>query len=126
MEALNMATNRQALADTVGVHVGILDAIGLTDRRYQRLLDRVDADKSRTRRDTQDAVLMARQLASAEHKLRRRAAVAFSFWRSQHQQADRDEYLQATADATQCRDDLAELLCHDEALIAEVMRRVVG
>jgi hypothetical protein len=121
-----MATNRQTLATTLGVHPGLLEAVGLSDRRLERLQDRVDADHSRTHRDTQETVAAARQLASAEHKLRRRAAVAFSFWRSQHQQADRDEYLQATRDATQCREDLAELLCHDEALIAEVMRRVVG
>jgi hypothetical protein len=121
-----MLTDRQALADTLGVHPGILDAIGLDDRRLKRLQDRVDADHSVTKRHTQQTVTAARQLASAARKLDRQAQVAFSFWRSQHQQDDRDEYLQATRDAKQCREDLAELLCHDEDLIAEVMRRVVG
>jgi hypothetical protein len=115
--------DRQAFADAIGTHPGILDAIGLTDHRIQRLQDRIDADHSRDQVDTHDAVLMARQLASAERKLRRKAQVAFSFWRQHHQQADRDEYLQATADAKQCRDELAELLLHDEDLIAEVTRQ---
>lgn len=115
--------NRQEAAETLGVHVGMLDAIGIDDHRYQRLTDQIDADRSVAKRHTQQTVAAARQLASAARKLDRKAQVAYSFWRRGQSRADRDEYLQASRDAKQCRDDLAELLHHDEALIAEVTRR---
>ena len=120
---MTMATDRQAAVDTLGVHVGILDAIGIDERRWTRLVDQVDADRSVTKRDTQETVTAARQLASAARKLDRKAQVAFSFWRRDQRQADRDEYLEATSQARQVLAALAELLCHDEALIAEVMRQ---